>query len=217
MKHLKLLLPPGDNIIMTDLYHVLSKRNRVEIKVRGSLFIATGKEVENRDEAEGFIEEISKEYYDATHNCFAFKVGYGGEHNIEYRYSDNGEPSGTAGAPIYKIIDGENLTNTVIVVTRYFGGTKLGTGGLIRAYGDAAKELIDQTGKSERILYAEIKVKYDYDITSQVMHMINTHKGEIIDSEYSDFVITKVKIRLSEEENLKEEILSFTNQRAEIL
>jgi uncharacterized YigZ family protein len=111
-----------------DQYYQVKQLCRIDDKVKGSRFIATAKPVASEAEAVAFIDEIKKEFHDATHNAFAWKAGVG--RGMRYRYNDDGEPSGTAGLPILKSIDARSLSNVCVVVTRYFGGIKLGTGGL---------------------------------------------------------------------------------------
>ena len=202
---------------MFDEYEVLKAEANIENKIKKSIFIASGKEVATKKEAEKFISEISKKYYTAGHNCYAYKVGYGAEKDVIFRYSDDGEPSGTAGMPIMNHINGENLTNTVIVVTRYFGGIKLGTGGLIKAYGGATKELIQTIGKNTKIIYGKISIEYNYNITSQVMHIINNFKVGILENEYTNIAKTIIKIRLSDKFKFKNELLQITNAKAKII
>ena len=103
----------------------------------------------NKQQAETVYANIRRKYYDATHNCFAYRIS-----PDDFRYSDDGEPSGTAGRPIFQVLENKNLTQTIIIVTRYFGGTKLGTGGLSRAYADTASEVISKTKLDVKTIYA---------------------------------------------------------------
>src|SRR5512138_1197293 len=112
-----------------DQFYQLKQQCRMEEKIKGSRFIATARPVASEQEALAFIEEMKKEFHDATHNAFAWRAGIGRAQR--YRYNDDGEPSGTAGQPILRAIDGRGAGNLCIVITRYFGGTKLGTGGLM--------------------------------------------------------------------------------------
>lgn len=202
---------------MDDEYLVLAEENSVEIKIKGSRFIASGCEIETKETADLYLKKIQSQFYDATHNCFAFCTGSERANNFYAKYSDDGEPSGTAGSPIMKVILGEILTNTIIVVTRYFGGTKLGTGGLMRAYSTAAKELILATGKKQKIIEISLKINYEYDLTSPVMHLISNFSGKPEKSEYGDQVLTEVKIRKSQREKFIEDLNLLTNSRAKII
>ena len=120
-----------------DSFKTISQNGEILIIEKKSKFIATVMQVHTVEEADQYMQQLRKKYYDATHNCFAYQIG---EHNEFQRSSDDGEPQGTAGKPILEVLKGEGIRNTLICVTRYFGGTLLGTGGLVRAYGKAAKE-----------------------------------------------------------------------------
>jgi len=122
-----------------DKYYTIDAEYRSEIKVKGSKFIATSIPVETKELAMEQLERIRAEFYDATHNCYAYRIGWDG---AEFRAADDGEPAGSAGKPILFSIDKYNLQNILVVVTRYFGGTKLGVGGLVRAYSDSAEETL---------------------------------------------------------------------------
>ena len=126
-----------DNMTATDSYRVLLSGGEGEIVEKKSRFIATIRKCETEEEAVAFIEEMKKKYWDARHNCSAFIIGSRGELT---RCSDDGEPSGTAGRPMLEVLTGSGIRNIAVVVTRYFGGTLLGTGGLVRAYTQAVKE-----------------------------------------------------------------------------
>lgn len=121
-------------------YLSITSSVRIEQKVRNSRFIATALPVGSRDQATAELARIQKEFWDATHNCYAYRLAPDG---LNYRFSDDGEPSGSAGKPILFALGQHNLVNVLVVVTRYFGGTKLGVGGLVRAYGDAANAALN--------------------------------------------------------------------------
>ena len=122
---------------MLKKYKTILTQAEAEIVEKKSRFIATVRPVKTEEEAKAFIEEMKKKYWNATHNVFAYQIG---ERNELQRFSDDGEPQGTAGMPVLSVLKGEDIKDTAIVVTRYFGGTLLGTGGLVRAYGHSAKE-----------------------------------------------------------------------------
>jgi len=122
-------------------YRTISETVREEIKVRGSRFIATASTVRSREEAAAAIGAVQKEFWDATHNTYAWRLAPDG---LQYRFSDDGEPSGTAGKPILFVLGQRRLVNVLVVVTRYFGGTKLGAGGLARAYTEATVAVLDK-------------------------------------------------------------------------
>ena len=136
------------------------KDETVEIVEKKSKFIANISYVESVEEAETKIKDIKKKYYDAKHNCIAYRVIENGR--IVEKASDDGEPSGTAGGPMLNILQKNNLCNLVVVVTRYFGGILLGTGGLVRAYSDATQKAIEKSIKVSKIEGVEVEVKIDY-------------------------------------------------------
>jgi len=178
-----------------DTCRVLKSGSRVEIKVKGSRFIAEAFPVETVASAEARIAGVRKRAYNATHHCSAYRVGTGGEH---FRYNDDGEPSGSAGPPILRQIDARELTNTLVVVTRYFGGTKLGVGGLARAYGAAASEALDASVIEERILRVPVRLRFAYADTSPAMHTIERFHAEIMETHYGEATELVVGVRRSE-------------------
>ncbi len=151
----------------------------------------------SEEEALELLQVIRKREYNATHHCWAYRLG---QDASLFRYSDDGEPGGTAGQPILRQIDAREVTNLIVVVTRYYGGTKLGTGGLIRAYGDAANEVMTACTIEEVIIRKRLKVVFDYADTSPAMHTIDNFDAIIEASNYSDNTELIVAIRQSEAE-----------------
>ena len=137
-----------------DSYQTIKNSAETEIKIKASKFIGRVFSCQTVDEAVSIRENICKKYYDATHHCYAYRIGLGKE--IIFRYSDDGEPSGTAGKPIYDRLEGQNLTNLILIVTRYYGGTKLGTGGLTHAYSDASQQVLDEAGILTKFITKQI-------------------------------------------------------------
>ena len=183
---------------MSDTYYTLGDYARTEIKVKGSRFIAEAIRVQRVEEADAERAAIRKREYNATHHCSAYRIGPEG---TLFRYNDDGEPSGTAGAPILRQIDARHLTNTLVVVTRYYGGTKLGTGGLLRAYGDVAAQVLDAASVEERILRDRVRLRFSYDDTSPAMHTISQHDATILETHYTDETEILVGVRRSEVES----------------
>ena len=141
---------------MLESYRVLAEPITHEIdKISGSRFIADAAPAKSEEEARAFLEVVRSKYHDARHHCWAYRVGPRGE---AWRSSDDGEPSGSAGVPILKQLEGHDVTDLVVVVTRYFGGTKLGVGGLVRAYGSAAKEALEEAKIQEVIVTERVVV-----------------------------------------------------------
>ena len=153
---------------MLKKYKTILTQAEAEIVEKKSRFIATVRPVKTEEEAKAFIEEMKKKYWNATHNVFAYQIG---ERNELQRFSDDGEPQGTAGMPVLTVLSGEEIKNTVIVVTRYFGGTLLGTGGLVRAYGKAAKEAVLAAGIAEINTFERFSVKCSYNLSVIFFHI----------------------------------------------
>ena len=179
----------------------LKKYARIEQKIKKSKFIASAFPVATEDEAKTRIMEIKREFHDARHSPYAYIVDNGKRE----KYSDEGEPSQSSGPPILNHLKGNNIVNAIIIVTRYFGGIKLGIGGLVRAYGSSAKLVIESAGIVPFILYANVKIVYNYNHTSYVMHIIDKFDAEIMKNEYSNVGIITVKIK-------EDKLSSFVNE-----
>ena len=181
-----------------------------EIVEKKSRFIANIKSVETVEEAQVYIEEMKKKYWDARHNCSAFSVGT--EH-VTTRCSDDGEPSGTAGKPILEVISGSGIHNIVVVVTRYFGGTLLGTGGLVRAYTDATRAGIENSDIVEKIPGRRVDIAMDYTDLGKLQYMLAQNEVLTEDTEYTDKVIIHALFPESDKEKLKKKITEATSGR----
>jgi len=166
-------------------YKTVNGFGEAEITEKKSKFIAAVKPVSTEDEAREFILTLKKKHYNAAHNVFAYRIG---ERNEIEKQSDDGEPSGTAGLPVLDVLRGEDIKNTVIVVTRYFGGTLLGTGGLVRAYGKSAKEGVLAAEIIEKILYKYVYITVDYNSSGKIQYEILQREHIIYDTEYTDKV-----------------------------
>ena len=162
-------------------------------------------------EAVDFIHSIKKKHYDASHNCSAFIIG--DEGNIQ-RSSDDGEPAGTAGIPILEGLRKESLTNTAVVVTRYFGGTMLGAGGLIRAYTQGCADAVKAAGIMRLQPYSSYEITIDYNMLSKIQHEIVKKEYLIADTQYSDIVILKMLVMPAHCEAFQEDIIQWTNANA---
>jgi len=198
-----------------DVYFTVKKRASAEIKVKGSRFIGHAAPIKSREEADSFVKEVSKKYYDATHNCFAYKVDI--KELSLFRTSDAGEPSGTAGKPILNAIEGLGLTNVVCVVTRYFGGIKLGTSGLARAYSECARETLKRGEKVKRFQTATIKIVLSYELTGVVMNLISAHDCQIENTVYGSEVEMVLRIRQASIDRFKQNLIDSTSGRVKIL
>lgn len=189
---------------MSNLKKRPAKNMEVRNQVKDSKFYGSIFAVRNREEAEKRITEIKEKYSDAAHNVSAFRVESPklDQEPVEY-FDDDGEPSGSSGPPILEAIKGENLLNTVIIVTRYFGGTKLGIGGLIRAYGDTARLAIQEAGIEILKEFYLIELKTSFDKIGIVLGQLEAFKAEIKNTEYSNqgatvkaIITTDIKERL---------------------
>lgn len=194
-----------------DIYFVPASTTKTEIKVKGSKFIACIFPVGSRDEAESVYSEVKKRYYDATHNCFAYRIN-----SNNFRYSDDGEPNGTAGKPILQMIDNKEITEVICIVTRYFGGTKLGTGGLIRAYSDAAKEALDLVQIKKKIHSLRMTLAFGYDLENAVRKLLHTYQGKIEQSRYSAQILMDVLIPKSKAGRFRDELIELSNNMIKI-
>ncbi|MBR4314635.1 MAG: YigZ family protein [Lachnospiraceae bacterium] len=194
---------------------VILENTTAEIVEKKSRFIANIFYVANVEEAEEKLVEIKKKYYDAKHNCFAYVIGINGE---QVKSSDDGEPQGTAGHPMLDILKGNELTNCIAIVTRYFGGTLLGTGGLVRAYSDSLKAAIANAKLAEIKNSYEVSFDVSYDDYGKIEKLIqnynNTNDGlnniYSLDKTFEDVVKLKYLVDVSIFEKLKKEIINLT-------
>lgn len=196
---------------MLKSYFTIKEYAEKEIIIQKSRFIGYIQRAETEEEAQKFIREIQKKHYNATHNCFAYMIG---DHNQIQKANDDGEPSGTAGIPILEVLKRQDLKNTVVVVTRYFGGVKLGAGGLIRAYGNTTTEVIKAAGIVKRELMQGVAVTVDYTVIGQLENELR-NSSYIIDSiDYLDKVTFNVYVKKGVEESFKGWIVDLTRDNA---
>ena len=188
---------------------ILEKNTPTEIIEKKSRFIANLFYVETPQEAENKIKQIKKKYYDAKHNCFAYITL--NENEIQKKCSDDGEPSGTAGAPMLEILEKQSIYNVVVIVTRFFGGILLGTGGLVRAYSDSLKEAIKKSTLVEQEPGYEAEIKLPYADFEKFKYYCNKNNINIINSEYSDFIICKIEVNDAEKNRLEIEFREQNN------
>jgi uncharacterized YigZ family protein len=188
---------------------ILEKNTTTEIIEKKSRFIANLFYVETPQEAENKIKQIKKKYYDAKHNCFAYITL--NENEIQKKCSDDGEPSGTAGAPMLEILEKQSIYNVVVIVTRFFGGILLGTGGLVRAYSDSLKEAIKKSTLVEQEPGYEAEIKLPYADFEKFKYYCNKNNINIINSEYSDFIICKIEVNDAEKNRLEIEFREQNN------
>ena len=196
---------------MLEKYKTIYRGNVGEIVEKKSRFISTVRLVESEEEALEFIAEMKKKYWNATHNCFAYVIG---ENRETVRCSDDGEPSGTAGKPMLDVLIGEGLYNTAVVVTRYFGGTLLGTGGLVRAYSKAVQEGLAQSDIIEKQYGAVVEITADYTGAGKIQYLIGEKKLPVLNTEYTDKVKFQIMIPADQVESFRADLTEKTSGRA---
>lgn len=196
-----------------EAYRVLIKGGEGEIVEKKSRFIATVRTAACEEEALAFIEEMRKKYWDARHNCFAYVLGAKGE---TVRFGDDGEPGGTAGRPMLEVLLGEGIRNIAVVVTRYFGGILLGTGGLVRAYTQAVKAGLENAQTAWMRYGCELKVETDYNGVGRILYLLGQRGIEVEHAEYGETVSLEITAPREAEGALRREIAEATNGRAAV-
>ena len=199
---------------MSDTYRTIDAQATAALKIEGSRFLAEALPVTSREAAEDEIAAIREREHQATHHCTAYRLGVEGD---DFRYNDDGEPSGTAGQPILRQIDARDLTNTLVVVTRYFGGTELGTGGLMRAYGDAADAALDRASIVEKVVRVPVRVRFAYDDTAPARQVLQQFDAPVQESAYTDVTELTVGVRASEVDAFVEVFTNALSARGKIL
>lgn len=184
-----------------------------ELEEKKSRFIATTLPISSQEEALEFIEQMKKKYWDARHNCYAYVLG--DRHEIQ-RFSDDGEPGGTAGKPMLDVLLGEDIHNMAVVVTRYFGGTLLGTGGLVRAYSGSVKEGLAHSVILEKSSGKKLLLTTNYSDLGKVQYLLLENSIPILSEDYGAAVNFEVLVPSEEESKLKELLTDGTNGRIEI-
>lgn len=178
----------------TDTYKTIAEKSEGLYKEKGSKFIALAYPVSSEDEVKDILSDLRKQYHDARHHCYAYVIGYDGEN---WRANDDGEPSSTAGKPIHGQILSRELTNTLVVVIRYFGGTKLGVSGLIHAYKTAASEALDANQIEERTINDIYTITFAYPATNEIMRLIKDDELTVIEQKFDTNCAVTLGIRQS--------------------
>lgn len=168
------------------------KSAKTEIVIKKSRFLSFIKRTESEEEAKAFIANIKKEHKAATHNCSAYIVG---KSALIQKADDDGEPQGTAGVPILEVLKKEELYNVAVVVTRYYGGIKLGAGGLIRAYSQGASSAVQSAGRAVEVPVVPLTVTLDYTFTSKFEHFLGTTDASIVSQDYTDKVSYVIHVK----------------------
>lgn len=188
---------------------------QAEITEKRSRFIATVKPVNTEEEALEFIESLKKQYWDAAHNCFAYIIGNGSKMPLK-RCSDDGEPQGTAGRPMLAVLEGESLSDVCVVVTRYFGGVLLGTGGLVRAYSEAVRAGLDASVMITRRRGVKLRIKVDYTGLGKIQYLLAKREIKTLESLYTEAVELTVLVPEKELAAAEQEITEATSAAAQL-
>lgn len=197
-----------------DTYKTVVGEAEAILKERSSKFLALSYHVESAEEVREIMEPLRKRFYDATHHCYAYRIGYKGE---EWRANDDGEPSGTAGKPILGQLLSRDITNVLVVVVRWFGGTKLGVPGLIEAYRESTVAVLDVAKVEERTIDKHIKIVYPFESMNGVMKAIKATQPKILDQQFDNMCSMEIAVRLSDSDELlarleKVEGVTFENE-----
>lgn len=199
---------------MTEPYLTIAKDTAYEQTIKKSRFICSLSRVSSEEEAQQFIASVQTANKKATHNCFAYMIG---DNDQIQRESDNGEPSGTAGIPILESLKLAKIHNVVAVVTRYFGGIKLGAGGLIRAYSNTTTEAIHQAGLVQRIKQAILKITVTYALHDSLLYYLKENNLEVAGEEFGVNVETSIYVNETDLKDVKEKLINRFNDQLQII
>jgi uncharacterized YigZ family protein len=192
--------------IKPDEYRTVETSITAKLRVKKSLFIGTIAPASDKTSAEEFIQQIRRQYHDAAHHCFAFRVD-----ESVFRTSDDGEPVGTAGKPILSMLDKHQLFKVILVVTRYFGGIKLGTGGLIRAYSDCAEEVIGRATICQHYNFEKVVIHFPFELINKVRKTVHRFRGKIKEDADTSGMQAEIEILPSKMELFRQELLTATS------
>ena len=184
---------------------VIAKECEAELKEKNSRFIGFAFPIEDEEEVQSRLKDLKKKYYNATHHCYAYKT------LTAKKYSDAGEPSGTAGVRIYNAIEHFNLTNTLVVVVRYFGGIKLGVGGLGKAYYKTALKVLEKAEKINKKLYQKVIIKTDFEMVNKVYQIFNESGNKILNTNFTDKVKFECLITTNNIQQVISQLKNATN------
>lgn len=196
---------------MRDSYHTIERESKTEIKEKGSRFIGESFIVLTTEESQARLQAVRKREHAASHHCYAYQIR--SDDSAQFKYSDDGEPSGAAGKPIYDVIGGHSLTNILIVVTRYFGGTKLGTGGLARAYSGAAQSVLAVSGKREVFRQRRFRVTLDFQQYDRLRVIMRNHHVNVVESDFAESVKLLVDVRIGQVDAFKASCAELSSGR----
>lgn len=197
-----------------DKYRTAEGKGGFSFETRGSEFVGYVRRASDREAAEGLVEEAREEHPDATHHVYAYRVG-AGEDPLRESYDGDGEPSGSAGKPVLNVLRGEEVENVACVVVRYYGGTKLGYGGLVRAYSEAAKGALEDAGTTTTVPKETVRVEVGYEDSGTVRGIVES-EGFEFEAEYGEKVVLVVRPPRESVGELKDRLLSATSGRARV-
>ena len=197
---------------MSVAYPVPAGEARVELRFKNSRFIGTAAPAPTIEEARGLVSRLRAEFPDASHHVFAFAEGFGP--SVTHGMSDDGEPSGTAGRPVLAVVQGAGLGDVAVVVSRYFGGTQLGTGGLVRAYGGTAQAVLEQVPRREKVEKIAARLALPYELYARARLLIEGAQGEIAAEEFGALVTLSLVLRQDRVESLGAAIRDLSAGRA---
>jgi len=201
-------------MLFEDTYNTINSTTGGEFKDRGSRFIAYSIPVKSETDVKEQLERIRKKHYDARHHCFAYRLG---PDKSAYRINDDGEPSGTAGKPIYGQILSKDLTNILIIVVRYFGGTKLGVSGLINAYKTATKEALEKANIITKTINDIYDIEFEYDDTNSVMRILKEEGLKPYEQIYEEKCMLKIEVRKKSTDRVYERFSKINNLKIKYL
>lgn len=199
---------------MKDSYKTIRSKNTFELKIQKSHFIAQAFPFKSTEDLQSIISEVKKKYFDSAHNPFAYRIGM--EEN-KFRFNDDGEPSGSAGKPILDAIDKYVLTDIIVVVSRYFGGVKLGVGGLKRAFFDVTEGCLQNAEVITKYIGEKISFEFDYTYFGTVMNLLENFEVSSINSNFDSNVKIECVIRISFLENLKKQLTEITGGKVKFI
>ena len=194
-------------------YLTVARDGEAEVEVKRSRFLCTLVRVEDETGARAVVDRLRRQHWDARHHCSAFVLGPPGPGQVE-RSSDDGEPAGTAGAPMLEVLRGRGVSDAVAVVTRWFGGTLLGAGGLVRAYGDAVRAGLDATGTLRRELVRELTLEVGHADAGRVESELRARGVAVLDTSYADRVVLRLGVAPDEEDRLHALVAELTSGSA---
>ncbi|MCP3903935.1 MAG: YigZ family protein [Planctomycetes bacterium] len=200
---------------MSERYAIPAGEHEHEIAVQRSRFRAAIAPAASVEDARAFVRSIRDRYPDATHHCWAYLVGAPGATD-RVGMSDDGEPHGTAGRPMLKVLSHAPIGDVVVVVTRWYGGTKLGTGGLARAYGEAVQQVLAVAPRAERIEWQELDVELDYAAVEPLRRMLPAHEAEIIDESWTERAAMRLRLPLERVEAFRAQVIEMSNGTARV-